>query len=79
VYKRINAPLLLSTHDVEGHTRTQDRAQRRHLPGEAKLQLKERLSHSKSRSERVVEIETTDKLTDPQIVAKVKDHYRIDR
>ena len=46
---------------------------------EAKLQLKERLSHSKSRSERVVEIETTDKLTDPQIVAKVKDHYRIDR
>jgi len=46
---------------------------------EAKLQLKERLSHSKSRSERVVEIETTDRLTDPQIVAKVKDHYRIDR
>jgi hypothetical protein len=47
-------------------------------PGEAKLQLKERLSHSKSRSDRVVGIETTDKLTDPQIVAKVKEHYRID-
>ncbi len=44
-------------------------------PGEAKLQLKERLSHSKALSGRVVGIETTDKLTDPQIVAKVKEHY----
>ena len=41
-------------------------------PGEAKLQLKERLSRSKALSERIVGIETTDKLTDPQIVAKVK-------
>jgi hypothetical protein len=48
-------------------------------PGEAKLQLKERLSRSKALSERVVEIETTDKLTDPQIVAKVKEHYGLDR
>jgi hypothetical protein len=48
-------------------------------PGEAKLQLKERLGRSKALSERVVGIETTDKLTDPQIVAKVKEHYRIDR
>ena len=48
-------------------------------PGEAKLQLKERLSSSKALSEHVVEIETTDKLTDPQIVAKVKEHYGIDR
>jgi hypothetical protein len=47
-------------------------------PGEAKLQLKERLSHSKILSERIVGIETTDKLTDPQIVAKVKEHYGID-
>lgn len=46
-------------------------------PGEAKLQLKERLS--RSMSGRIVEIETTDKLTDPQIVAKVKEHYGIDR
>lgn len=44
----------------------------------AKLQLKERLSHSKALSERIIGIETTDKLTDPQIVAKVKDHYGID-
>ena len=48
-------------------------------PGEAKLQLKERLSRSKALSEEVVDLETTDKLTDPQIVAKVKEHYRIDR
>ena len=48
-------------------------------PGEAKLQLKERLSRSKALSEHIVGIETTDKLTDPQIVAKVKEHYGIDR
>jgi hypothetical protein len=45
-------------------------------PGEAKLQLKERLSHSKALSACRVAIETTDKLTDSQIVAKVKEHYR---
>jgi len=44
-------------------------------PGEAKLQLRERLSRSKSLSEHVEEIETTDKLTNAQIVAKVKEHY----
>ena len=48
-------------------------------PGEAKLQLKERLSHSKALSERIAGIETTDKLTDPQIVAKVKEHFGIER
>ncbi len=48
-------------------------------PGEAKLQLKERLSRSKALAERIVGIETTDKLTDPQIVAKVKEHYGIGR
>jgi hypothetical protein len=48
-------------------------------PGEAKLQLKERLSHSKALPEHLVGIETADKLTDPQIVAKVKEHYGIPR
>jgi hypothetical protein len=48
-------------------------------PGEAKLELKERLSRSKTLSGRTVDIETVDKLTDPQIVAKVKEHFRIDR
>ena len=47
-------------------------------PGEAKLQLKERLSHSKAPSQPTVEIETTDKLTDPQIIAKVKEYYGIE-
>jgi hypothetical protein len=48
-------------------------------PGEAKLQLNERLSHSKPLSKCIVAIETTDKLSDLQIVTKVKEHYRIDR
>jgi stalled ribosome rescue protein Dom34 len=48
-------------------------------PGEAKLQLKERLSRSKPLSERIIGVETSDKLTDPQIVAKVKKAYGIDR
>jgi hypothetical protein len=48
-------------------------------PGEAKLQLKERLSRSKALSARIVGIEASDKLTDPQIIAKVKEHYGIDR
>ena len=48
-------------------------------PGEAKGQLQKRLSHSKALSEIVVSSETTDKLTDHQIVAKVKDHFGIDR
>jgi len=30
-------------------------------------------------SESIVGVETSDKLTDPQIVAKVKEHYGIDR
>ncbi len=46
-------------------------------PGEAKLQLKERLGRSKVSAESMVAVENTDKLTDAQIVAKVKEHYRI--
>ena len=48
-------------------------------PGEAKLQLKERLSHAKALSEVVIETESTDKLTDSEIVEQVKEHYGIDR
>jgi hypothetical protein len=48
-------------------------------PGEAKLELKERLSRSKTFSERTIDMETADKLTGPQIVARVKEHFRIDR
>ena len=48
-------------------------------PGEAKLELKERLSRFKALSGCTVDLETADKLTDPQIVAKVKDHFGIVR
>jgi stalled ribosome rescue protein Dom34 len=48
-------------------------------PGEAKLQLKGRLGRSRASSEHIVAVESTDKLTDPQIVAKVKEHYGIAR
>ena len=48
-------------------------------PGEAKLQLKERLTRSPTKAARSIAIETTDKLTDPQIVAKVREHYGINR
>jgi stalled ribosome rescue protein Dom34 len=48
-------------------------------PGEAKRQLKERLGRSHVSSESVVAVESTDKLTDSQIVAKVKEHYGIAR
>lgn len=48
-------------------------------PGEAKLQLKDRLGRSNALPESIVALESTDKLTDPQIVAKVKEHYRIAR
>jgi hypothetical protein len=43
------------------------------------LELKERLSRSKALAECTVEVETADKLTEPQIVAKLKEHFRIDR
>jgi len=46
-------------------------------PGEAKLQLKERMGRSKSLSHTIVGVETADRLTEPQIVAKVKEHYGI--
>ena len=48
-------------------------------PGEAKLQLKERLERLQGIVRGIVAVETTDKLTDPQIVAKVKEHFGIDR
>ena len=39
-----------------------------------------RAVHSPERlSARIVGVDTTDKLTDPQIVAKVKEHYGLDR
>ncbi len=48
-------------------------------PGEAKQQLQERLSHSKAKPQPAVTLETTDKLTDPQIIAKVSAHFERQR
>lgn len=43
-------------------------------PGEAKGELEKRLAHAKFKG-RVVGVEPADNMTDPQIVAKVRDHY----
>lgn len=43
-------------------------------PGEAKGELEKQLVHEKL-SGRIVGIETVDKLTEPQIVAKVRQHF----
>ena len=47
-------------------------------PGEAKRELKERLGRTKTLVSSNVAIETADKLTDLQIVSKVKEHFGID-
>ena len=44
-------------------------------PGEAKGEFKKRLEHN-GLGERIVGVETTDKMTDNQIAAKVRDHYK---
>ena len=48
-------------------------------PGEAKVELKARLDRSKAFLNCVVDVETSDKLTEPQIVAKVKQHFAVAR
>ena len=48
-------------------------------PGEAKRQLQARLGRSAVLSQKVVSVESADQLTDAQIVARVKEHYRIAR
>ncbi len=44
-------------------------------PGEAKVELKERLERD-DLGARIVGLETVDKMTDQQIAAKVRDHFR---
>jgi hypothetical protein len=46
-------------------------------PGEAKEELKRRVEKDKSDS-RIVAVETADKMTDPQIVAKVRQYFHQD-
>jgi len=43
-------------------------------PGEAKVEFKKRLEIEKQIG-RVIDIETADKMTDPQIAAKVRNHF----
>ena len=43
-------------------------------PGEAKGELKKHLEHERL-AERIVEMETVDKMTDPQIAAKVRQYF----
>ena len=45
-------------------------------PGEAKIELKKKIEKNKLFSSKISDIETTDKLTEPQIVAKVKKYFR---
>jgi hypothetical protein len=45
-------------------------------PGEAKVELKNRLERE-APGERMVIVESGDKMTDRQIVAKVRQHYRL--
>lgn len=47
-------------------------------PGEAKLELRERFGRNKALSERLLEVETADKLTEAQIVAHVKERFGFD-
>ncbi len=44
-------------------------------PGEAKGELRKRLDHKKPGA-RTVKVETSDKMTDRQITAKVHDHFK---
>ena len=48
-------------------------------PGEGKIELEERLNRSTARADRTIAVEAADKLTDRQLVAKVKEHFGIDR
>lgn len=48
-------------------------------PGEAKLELKERLDRSNLSSTSVIALESADRLSDSQIVARVKEHFGIAR
>ena len=48
-------------------------------PGEAKLEFKARLDRASALSRTAVDVESADSLTEPRIVAKVKEHFGIDR
>jgi len=45
-------------------------------PGEAKIKLKKQIEKNKLLSSKISDIEAVDKLTEPQIIAKVKKYYK---
>jgi hypothetical protein len=45
-------------------------------PGEAKLELKKEIEKSKELADRIKRIETSDKMTDRQVMAKVKEFFK---
>ncbi|MBK6315021.1 MAG: hypothetical protein IPF53_12080 [Blastocatellia bacterium] len=47
-------------------------------PGEAKLELRDRLSRKSKSLRRIVDLEPCDQLSEGKIVAMVKEHYGID-
>ena len=48
-------------------------------PGEAKGELERRFRHSKAHAGCRVDVETTDKLSESQVVARVKEYFGIER
>ena len=47
-------------------------------PGEAKIEFKKMIEKNKLFSNKISDIEAADKLTEPQIVAKVKKYFKIE-
>lgn len=48
-------------------------------PGEAKTELKGRIGRSKALADSAISVMNSDKLTEPQIIATVKEHYEAAR
>lgn len=48
-------------------------------PGEAKTELKKQIEKSKPHLKMQICVEPSDKLTDPQVVAKVRSHFQVVR
>jgi stalled ribosome rescue protein Dom34 len=45
-------------------------------PGEAKVELKNRIEKSRVKMKPVINVEPSDKLTEPQIVARIREYYK---
>jgi stalled ribosome rescue protein Dom34 len=45
-------------------------------PGEAKVELKNRIEKSRVKMKPVINVEPSDKLTEPQILARIREYYK---